>query len=74
MRQVTGSMANPHAAALDADWRALARHRITVTGEQYDDFVALLERPVQVKPRLVALLHGPSIFDGSESGEDPTPG
>jgi uncharacterized protein (DUF1778 family) len=43
--------------------------KILLSAEQYEKFVAMLNRPVQLKPRLGRLMNEPSILEEKEKGK-----
>lgn len=46
-----------------AEMRLMDRTQFMLSGEEYDSFLAVLDRPVQEKPRLRRLLNEPSVLE-----------
>jgi len=42
------------------------RRWFSLTGEQWDEFQALLDAPIPASPKLAALLGEPTVFDSAE--------
>ena len=53
-------------ATMVAEQRLMARTELRLSSDQYQAFVAALDRPVQDKPRLRRLMRDPSILEAAE--------
>lgn len=51
------------AALIAAEARLMDRTQFTLNAREYDEFLEVLDRPVQEKPRLRRLLNEPSVLE-----------
>jgi hypothetical protein len=58
----------------DASWRRLRPVTILVTDDEYAALVAMLGRDPRSLPYLAEFVAKPSVIEGRQSGDSPTPG
>jgi uncharacterized protein (DUF1778 family) len=54
-------------ALVAAEMRLMDRTQFTLSAKEYNNFLEVLDRPVQEKPRLRRLLNEPSILESQDN-------